>query len=1012
MQTRFARLRMQRYAAFLEDLISKNDPDYIFTVGNRGPHVVHAIVDDHPRLAAYSHRVHHLNAARFMAGTLAGKSVLILDDTTYHGTSLTLAKHHLERLSAQVFLAAFSMCDHPNLRRLRAENRVPYIEVLERLPEAEYAELVSDISEFIRAKGPVTPADITRFRIYVGSSELQRTLPSLLGFLSRYGHLSEHRYAERFGHILSFSLHWPRFFDPGFVGGVAGIRFDGIIKLRLRVDIQRGNVDVIPMVHPSASADALQVIFGSDHDLEFDRLRRLFRSHFAATSSYDTLQAAYDLLGFYLELRLARQLFDRLPESEFGWQTVDLPQEDLNRFYGPELGPQLPSALASFVPERSEQRPLIFDPPEALGAAAEPAPTVAFPALVSTVLRSLRKTYRRWSRAAADEVTSPEPTGYSFKQLVDHLKQSRLWTSEILDYLCDATLLSPVNQFSETKTGIVSIIRAYRAGEDRPPDFEAICAWVLWHFNPTATEHSPVPAIVAEKTLVALSDVFHLFDIEPRIDTFRSLHGKRPAFMEQTTFIRPRLFTLDTLPSNLYRKVDGKNEGYIITDHFNEVRSNDAYPIDVELRCRIEDAIDRLKKLYDLPRKAENLLLLTMLSSKAFGLDDAAADIELSVRHANEALLEHTSSSTPDLFRMRRSLQRANEASGVAGTKIRILERATEAVQNARRVLNKNSTAEKLILDALIHLPPNDSLVDQLRELRSLWRQTLAVARAATANKPPRPADDLIETIADVDLGLSSLMCRDYFRPAQPREQLLTLSHVGMLINTWCAAIGNAFHVTAKRVDPDSQHACVLVVDVTGFVQASLRQSPEVFRTATMMVMNVLEGWLRVFGASEYVYSRQGDKLIVGFTHPRAALLAACAMMHHVRRLRSAGMITFGEKDGCLKIGIDSGVVDTLPNADVISRAMNVGSRLCEHSRDVKNNILISAAACEYLTERSQSWIEADAISYTIASGGVGVGVVRAHAVRMSKVLAAATEDLVAIRVRSEKIFMPTPATP
>lgn len=634
------------------------------------------------------------------------------------------------------------------------------------------------------------------------------------------------------------------------------------------------------------------------------------------------------------------------------------------------------------------------------------------PALITNILRQLRRTYRRWNDEPPDADDTVEPAGFTFTQLAERLSQSKLWTSQIIDFLCDATLLSPLNQISTSKHGAETLVRAYRAGEDRPRDLEAICAWVLWCFKPGQVDAAPVPAVVAEKSIVALADVFRLFTTEPRIDTFRSLHGKRPSFLEETSFVRPRLFTLDTLPSSLYRKQTDPHEGYVLTERFHEVRTADHVPLDYDLRCRLEDAVERLKKLYALPRRSENLVLLTMLASKNFGLDDAAADIELSVRHANEAMLDLISERAPEMFAIRRALGRASEASGVAGSKIRILQRADELVSAARGVLSEYSTAEKVILDSFIYLPSDDVLVRLLDEVRLLWRQALAVARAQTAKKPPVARDVLVETLREIDRSLSQIMNREPFVKILPTDDMLVMSRVGALINTWGAALGNARHVTEPHRTFDAHHAAVLVVDVTGFVKASLQHGRDVFKSATMLVMNVLEGWLRVFGVAQFVYSREGDKLIVGFPHTRAASFAAAAMMHHVRRLRSAGIVKFGDPDACLKIGIDAGFVDALPNHDVVSKAINIASRLCEQARTIPDNVLISSAAAEYLATGARQWLRTDDVLCDIKSGGERITTIKARSMRITDVVNALVDELATIRTESERRFRPPSDTP
>lgn len=1018
MMTRFARLRQHAYADFLEDLVSKTRPDYIITLGNRGPHVVHAIMDDHPRLAAFAHTVHHLNATRFMGPELSGATVLLIDDTTYHGTSLARAKIHLEQLNAHVVPAAFVMCDSAKLRKIRAERHVPHIDIFERMPEIEYSQVVSDVSEFIKSRGPVTPADITRIHAAFDPVQMSWSVPALITYLSGFGDVSEHRYAGADSEYLSFSLHWPSFFDAGFVAQLPGITFDGVIKIRLRINVANATIDIIPMVHPSASVDVLKHMFVAEAmDAEFEALRTRFVARFAPSLRSDAAHTAYELLGFYLELRLARDLFDRLDAGPVRLKHVDVPTHDLLRYYGPSLGSDLKPLIRNYLPGPSARQRDLFAGKKPVVADEQGAGTpddllLPVPALITDILRQLRRTYRRWNDEppAADDTV--EPAGYTFVQLAERLSQSRFWTSQIIDYLCDATLLSPLNQISVSKHGTETLVRAYRAGEDRPRDLEAICAWVIWCFKPGQPNADPVPSVAAEKSIVALADVFHLFTTEPRIDTYRSLHGKRPSFMEETSFVRPRLFTLDTLPSSLYRKQNDAPEGYVVTERFHTLRAEDKIPLDHDIKVRLEDGVERLKKLYALPRRAENLVLLTMLASKSFGLDDAAADVELSVRHANEAVLDLVAERAPEMFAVRRALGRASEASGVAGSKLRILQRADELVSAARSVLSEYSTAEKVILETFIYLPNDDVLVQLLSEVRLLWRQALAVARALTAKKPPVARDTLVEALREIDSSLSRLMNRTPFEKVVANDDMLVLSHIGALVNAWGAALGNARHATEPHRAVDVHHAAILVVDVTGFVKASLQHGRDVFKTATMLVMNVLEGWLRVFGVAQYVYSREGDKLIVGFPHTHSAVAAAAGMMHHVRRLRSAGILKFGEPDACLKIGIDAGFVDALPNHDVISKAINIASRLCEHARSVPDNILLSAGAAEYLSNRAHNWLRAGTVPCDIKSGGERIATVKARPVHFPNVLQSLISDVVAIRQASEKHYRPSDSTP
>ena len=307
MSTRFSRLRQHAYSEFLEELVTKTRPEFIITLGNRGPHVVHAIMDDHPRLAAFAHTVHHLNATRFMGAELAGSTVLLVDDTTYHGTSLARAKTHLEQLDAHVVPAAFVMCDSARLRKIRAEKHVPHIEIYERVPELEYSQAVSDVSEFIKSRGPVTPADITRIHAVFDPAQVTWAIPTLVSFLSRFGDISEHRYAGAESEYLSFSLHWPSFFTPGFVRQLQGVTFDGVIKIRLRINVRDSSLDIVPMVHPSVTVSTLKQLFvSSSTDAEFEALRTRFVARFAPALRSDAAFTAYDLLGFYLELRLVR----------------------------------------------------------------------------------------------------------------------------------------------------------------------------------------------------------------------------------------------------------------------------------------------------------------------------------------------------------------------------------------------------------------------------------------------------------------------------------------------------------------------------------------------------------------------------------------------------------------------------------------------------------------------------------------------------------------------------------
>lgn len=363
MTTPFEQNTLPKFARWFANICDLERPDYIVPVERKGAHLLDLTLSylASQRLSI-SGTVIYRRALNFLRpADLAGKRVVILDDTTFSGKTLRSYRDAVVSCgnsNVQLLACVGAPVVGPSTSSdLRSDIKC-FLEPSKDL----YYEFIWQLTEQIVARGLPPEVDHHVFSIPVSGS-LAVFWNRLVEGLGRYGTLDHHEW-QRDGRLaVGATLHWPRFFPETRISFWSGVRADGVIKVRLFSDPTHNRVLVLPMVFPKLiipvgrNEGAFDVArcrgifdqYMGTGKPSGDLILRSIDSHVNSPKSISELLYHAICLSFEIDF-LAMLRDEVLRTNEFAGSLQFFPEEvSFSRLYGARVAPELMQLTADML---------------------------------------------------------------------------------------------------------------------------------------------------------------------------------------------------------------------------------------------------------------------------------------------------------------------------------------------------------------------------------------------------------------------------------------------------------------------------------------------------------------------------------------------------------------------------------------------------------------------------------------------------------------------------------------
>jgi len=977
LNTPFARKVLPRFAAWFDQVLEQEKPDYLVPVERKGAHLLDAVLSYLSRSHGTSVRASVLCRRTFSylpPDALDGRRVLLLDDATHTGRSLHEYSHAVKECgNAQVrMVACLGLAlppDHPATTP-RADIRC-FIEAR----EDDYHEYLWQITELVITRGLPPELDHHRFRL-TASDSLLKLWPRILSALANHGVLDVHGPPSH-----GATLHWPTFLSHDILPENGVVRKDGVVKLRLFTDFARDAVTVIPMVSPelhlpssSATPDSLLQAINSWPGSSDPATRLVLDS--ARTMSHDVLFVAASL---HYETALMQGFGEVLRQAlgDATAVTVTSDRPSLFRLYGSHVGSTLADRLESQL-ATSTGVPATPPPGGPQGWAGH-LTTDEINAEVNNatdeLLRTLEEEYHQVNRGRPRDKW--ESVGLSFADLRQlHPFNSRedgaLLLSRAIDLGCATGGLVPYTGYNDTHNHIV-VVRKYRTAETvraRSGGLEdyrwyrrelaaEVVATVSSFLSRRSTRwrNQATPLFVLDKVVAILNGAAPEAADRRTLAVVPKEHGPEAAFAITPLVGKPSYRLVRTVTSEFYSVA--KDGGIQATETFlgrykdgslrisqrDELLSLEGY---LQALVPVLDACDDVTKL---------LTCWSISASGRLGLDYIMADVELALDSLAVPVDVLAGRRKLDPRRLIRSCERSRHYLGVALTgKLEPLttEWAAPAVQRWTDPL----AVESALLRSL-GVPHDHKLLFAVAAafIHAVKYVTEAVGNACGLASSEEQQGTFF--VSDGPQDRTALRSEVIARLSRVCSRLRTLrdegshAHLGVGseidqnadlamhykdILEVLRRFASAFAWSYSRLvdlrgeelpDPSPRNRTILFADLAGSLPAALRLPHGDNVRWKNNSLDLIAQWGHAFGGREgvEVRKRKGDDICLEFPDPESAIICGAIIQEHLAVLRSTGL---PENTCIFRMAVDSFWVSSADGGNLISLAIDRAAKMAK----------------------------------------------------------------------------------